>query len=157
MRIPAPRRAFQRRILSTAAVAALSLAALSFAAPSFASGTAALASDRTPLPAAKPSWAKPANDAGAAADSTTYEGYIALDLRDAAGAEAYAAAVSSPGSPLFHHYVAPQRWIAQYAPTKDDLASIVAEIGAAAAFLASSDSSFMTASEIAVDGGLAQI
>lgn len=32
-----------------------------------------------------------------------------------------------------------------------------AEVGAAAAFLASSDSSFMTASELAVDGGLAQI
>ena len=32
-----------------------------------------------------------------------------------------------------------------------------AEVGAAAAFLASSDSSFMTASEVAVDGGLAQI
>jgi NAD(P)-dependent dehydrogenase (short-subunit alcohol dehydrogenase family) len=31
------------------------------------------------------------------------------------------------------------------------------EIGAAAAFLASQDSSFMTASEVAVDGGLAQI
>jgi NAD(P)-dependent dehydrogenase (short-subunit alcohol dehydrogenase family) len=32
-----------------------------------------------------------------------------------------------------------------------------AEIGAVAAFLASQDSSFMTASEIAVDGGIAQI
>ena len=32
-----------------------------------------------------------------------------------------------------------------------------AEIGAAAAFLASEDSSFMTGSELAVDGGLAQI
>ena len=32
-----------------------------------------------------------------------------------------------------------------------------AEIGAVAAFLASRDSSFMTASEVAVDGGLAQI
>ncbi|MDC8748099.1 SDR family oxidoreductase [Xanthomonas campestris] len=32
-----------------------------------------------------------------------------------------------------------------------------AELGAAAAFLASQDSSFMTASELAVDGGLAQI
>src|ERR1700687_568117 len=32
-----------------------------------------------------------------------------------------------------------------------------AEVGAVAAFLASSDSSFMTASEVAVDGGLAQI
>ena len=31
------------------------------------------------------------------------------------------------------------------------------EIGAAAAFLASSDSSFMTASELAIDGGLAQL
>ena len=31
-----------------------------------------------------------------------------------------------------------------------------AEIGAVAAFLASSDSSFMTGSEVAVDGGLAQ-
>jgi NAD(P)-dependent dehydrogenase (short-subunit alcohol dehydrogenase family) len=32
-----------------------------------------------------------------------------------------------------------------------------AEIAAGAAFLASQDSSFMTASELAVDGGLAQI
>jgi NAD(P)-dependent dehydrogenase (short-subunit alcohol dehydrogenase family) len=32
-----------------------------------------------------------------------------------------------------------------------------AEIGAVATFLASNDSSFMTASEVAVDGGLAQI
>ena len=32
-----------------------------------------------------------------------------------------------------------------------------AEIGAVAAFLASADSSFMTGSELAVDGGLAQI
>jgi NAD(P)-dependent dehydrogenase (short-subunit alcohol dehydrogenase family) len=32
-----------------------------------------------------------------------------------------------------------------------------AEIAAAAAFLASPDSSFMTASELAVDGGLAQL
>jgi NAD(P)-dependent dehydrogenase (short-subunit alcohol dehydrogenase family) len=32
-----------------------------------------------------------------------------------------------------------------------------AEIGAAAAFLASPDSSFMTASELAVDGGIAQL
>jgi NAD(P)-dependent dehydrogenase (short-subunit alcohol dehydrogenase family) len=32
-----------------------------------------------------------------------------------------------------------------------------AEVGAVAAFLASQDSSFMTASEVAVDGGLAQI
>ena len=32
-----------------------------------------------------------------------------------------------------------------------------AEVGAAAAFLASDDSSFMTASEVAVDGGLAQL
>ena len=32
-----------------------------------------------------------------------------------------------------------------------------AEIGAVAAFLASSDSSFMTGSEVAVDGGIAQI
>jgi NAD(P)-dependent dehydrogenase (short-subunit alcohol dehydrogenase family) len=32
-----------------------------------------------------------------------------------------------------------------------------AEIAAAAAFLASDDSSFMTGSEVTVDGGLAQI
>ena len=32
-----------------------------------------------------------------------------------------------------------------------------AEIAAVAVFLASSDSSFMTASEVAVDGGLAQL
>jgi NAD(P)-dependent dehydrogenase (short-subunit alcohol dehydrogenase family) len=35
--------------------------------------------------------------------------------------------------------------------------STLGSIGAVAAFLASSDSSFMTASEVAVDGGIAQI
>jgi NAD(P)-dependent dehydrogenase (short-subunit alcohol dehydrogenase family) len=35
--------------------------------------------------------------------------------------------------------------------------AVPAEIGAVAAFLASQDSSFMTASEVAVDGGLAQL
>lgn len=122
MREPSRRRVSTRRILSITAAAA-TLAALVFAP-----GTAALASDRTPLPAAKPSWAKPANDAGTAADSTTFEGYLALDLNDAAGAQAYAAAVSAPGSPLFHRYVSPQRWIDQYAPTKQDLAAVVAEL-----------------------------
>ncbi len=34
---------------------------------------------------------------------------------------------------------------------------LTSEIAAAAAFLASDDSSFMTASEVAVDGGLAQL
>jgi hypothetical protein len=39
----------------------------------------------------------------------------------------------------------------------DVSAAIRLQIGAVAAFLASSDSSFMTASEVAVDGGLAQL
>jgi NAD(P)-dependent dehydrogenase (short-subunit alcohol dehydrogenase family) len=38
-----------------------------------------------------------------------------------------------------------------------ELDAAVAELGAVTAFLASSDSSFMTASEVAVDGGLAQL
>ena len=40
---------------------------------------------------------------------------------------------------------------------QDALDAAPAEIGAVTAFLASSDSSFMTASEVAVDGGLAQL
>jgi NAD(P)-dependent dehydrogenase (short-subunit alcohol dehydrogenase family) len=40
---------------------------------------------------------------------------------------------------------------------QDALDAAPAEIGAVTAFLASSDSSFMTASEVAVDGGLAKL
>ena len=49
------------------------------------------------------------------------------------------------------------RWYITYRLSYRDLAAMMAELGAAAAFLASDDSSFMTASEVAVDGGLAQL
>jgi NAD(P)-dependent dehydrogenase (short-subunit alcohol dehydrogenase family) len=52
---------------------------------------------------------------------------------------------------------AAKRFIAEGAMTPLQRMADPAEIGAVAAFLASSDSSFMTASEVAVDGGLAQI
>lgn len=50
------------------------------------------------------------------------------------------------------------RWVRRFAAiTPLRRMADPSEIGAVAAFLASSDRSFMTASEVAVDGGLAQL
>jgi len=43
---------------------------------------------------------------------------LVLKLRDAAGAKAFATAVSTPGSALFHHYLSDAQWTARFGPTK---------------------------------------
>ena len=108
-----------RRLLSAGAVSAAVLAL------GMAGTTSAQAAGRVSYPDAKPAWASSANAAGASA-ADTIEAEVALTLRDEAGAEALAGAVSTPGSPRFHRYVTPDAWIARYAPSKADLAEVLA-------------------------------
>lgn len=51
---------------------------------------------------------------------------IALDLRDEAGAEAFATAVSTPGDPAYGRFLTPSAWIARFAPTKATFDTAVA-------------------------------
>ncbi len=53
---------------------------------------------------------------------------LVLALQNASGAQAVAQEVSTPGSPLFHHYLTDAQWEAQYGPTQ-------AEVSTAASWL----------------------
>ena len=113
------RRARARRSLSiTAAIATV-------AALAFASAPAAFASDHTSFPGSKPAWAKPANDAGAAPADDTIEGELFFDLKDLAGAESLARAVSTPGSGSYGKYLSPNAWISRFSPDKADYVAVL--------------------------------
>ncbi|WP_217498553.1 S53 family peptidase [Leifsonia sp. C5G2] len=105
-------------VATTTAVVALSLAGTS----------AANAADRVPYAGSVPSWATPANDAGAAAADTTVQGEIYLPLRDQKGAEALAKAVSNPLDRGYRKALSPQQWINRFSPTKADFDSVVSFI-----------------------------
>ncbi|PYI65423.1 hypothetical protein CVV68_18310 [Arthrobacter livingstonensis] len=82
-------------------------------------------SPNTAFPGAVPSWAKPANDQGAAAADTSVEGELFLPLRNPAGAKALAGEVSNPRSSMYQKSLSPAQWIARYSPTKADYANVV--------------------------------
>ncbi|OIH95923.1 hypothetical protein BIU90_17680 [Curtobacterium sp. MCBA15_001] len=85
----------------------------------FAGGPADAAT-RQVLPDSVPAWATPSADAGAVAASTDVEGEVYLPLKDQAGAEALATAVSTPGTAQYRKPLTPAAWIAAYAPSKAD-------------------------------------
>lgn len=100
---------------SLAAALALSLTGVS----------AASAADRTSYAGSVPRWATPANDQGVAAADETFEGELYLPLRNQAGAEALAKAVSSPGAG-YRLGLTPAQWISRFSPTKADSDAVVA-------------------------------
>ena len=101
-------------ITATTALTALSAVA----------GTASAAPGTQEIPGSVPSWAVSANDAGTTAADTSVEGEIYLPLRDQAGAQALATAVSTPGDAKYGKYLTPTQWIGTYAPTRADLKTI---------------------------------
>ncbi|WP_254786964.1 protease pro-enzyme activation domain-containing protein [Curtobacterium sp. MCBA15_001] len=98
---------------------ALTTAACTIGAVLFAGGPADAAT-RQVLPDSVPAWATPSADAGAVAASTDVEGEVYLPLKDQAGAEALATAVSTPGTAQYRKPLTPAAWIAAYAPSKAD-------------------------------------
>ncbi|MGN6744154.1 MAG: S53 family peptidase [Amnibacterium sp.] len=98
----------------------LSTTVLAAAALTVTSVSAANADSSKTFPGSKPTWAKAANDAGSAPAAQTYEGEIGFDLKDLAGAEAFAKAVSTPGSHAYGHTLSPDAWIDRFAPAKSD-------------------------------------
>lgn len=114
------RRALHKRtvgILATAtAVIALSVTGIA----------GANASDRVSYGGSVPKWATSANDAGAAPAAQTVEGELFLPLRNQAGAEALAKAVSSPLNTAFRHGLTAAQWIQRFSPTKADSDALVA-------------------------------
>jgi subtilase family serine protease len=95
-----------------------------------AGAPAAYAADRTAVPGTHPSWATAANKAGAVDPAQKLSFRVYLKLRDQAGAEAAAQAVSSPDNARFRKYLTPAQVRDTYAPTN-------ASVGAVKSWLAS--------------------
>ncbi|CCH76713.1 putative subtilase family serine protease,secreted [Nostocoides japonicum T1-X7] len=66
---------------------------------------------------ATPAWTATAHHVGAVSSGTAQHLSVVLALRDAAGAEALADAVSTPGNAQYGRYLTPAQWRARFAPT----------------------------------------
>ena len=113
-----------RRGLSALAVLAVGAGAL-VAATAGTAGTAdAAPAARHAFPGSVPGFVATAPDAGPSATDTTVEGEVYLSLKDEAGAQAFATAVSTPGNALYGHPLSPAAWISKYSPSRVDLAAV---------------------------------
>ena len=102
-------------LLSGAAVAV----GLSVAVPAAAS-----AASSASLPNSHPSWATPANKVASTTPDSVIQFSVYLKLRDQAGAQAVATAVSDPASSSYRHYLSPAQVRAQYAATDATVQSV---------------------------------
>ena len=82
------------------------------------------ATPRATLDAA-PAWTSGAKQVGETPASAVQRMSVVLKLRDAAGAEALANAVSNPASASYGHYVSAAQWRSKFAPTDAEVASVV--------------------------------
>ena len=85
---------------------------------------AGAAGGRSVLSGARPSWASSSALRGAAPASDTVHLRVYLNYRDPAGLAATAAAVSTPGSAAYGHYLTPAQFRQKYAPSASDAAGV---------------------------------
>jgi subtilase family serine protease len=89
--------------------------AVAAAHPAPSPGRVALAGSLAPAKAR-------AHPAGSVAAKSTVRFSLALTLRNATGARAFVRQVSSPGSPLYRHYLTDAQWVARFGPTTASVA-----------------------------------
>jgi subtilase family serine protease len=92
--------------------------ALSFMAGTATAAVSSSPSGRVALKGSAVPAQELAHPSGAVSAKSTVSFDLSLKLRNAAGAEAFVRAVSSPGSKSFHHYLTDAQWLARYGPTK---------------------------------------
>jgi subtilase family serine protease len=110
-------------VLLSCAAAAVGLSVAVPAAAS-AAGTAS-------LPNSHPSWATPGNKVAATTTDSRIGFSVYLKMRDQAGAEALATAVSDPNSSAYGHYLSPAQVRARYAATDATVSSVRHWLGSA--------------------------
>ena len=76
------------------------------------------------LPGSVPSWATPAHRVGSADGSQQVGFRVYLSNRDAAGAAAYAQAVSTKGNPAYGKFLTPAQFRSRFSPTNTDVARV---------------------------------
>jgi subtilase family serine protease len=108
-----------RRLLIAGAVGILTCSGLATAS------TAHAATPRTAIPDTEPTWATASNATPAPAATTgIVNARIYLAGVNSAGLSAYATAASTPGNPLYRHYLTPAQVQAGYGPTTGQVAAI---------------------------------
>src|SRR5581483_8255446 len=70
-----------------------------------------------------PAWTAAATALGPASAASTVNFSVAIAPRDAAGAQAFADAVSDPHSASYRHYLTPQQYTARFGATASDVAA----------------------------------
>jgi subtilase family serine protease len=111
------RRTYVRGAIGVA-VAALGLAAVAVPA------NAASSSPSVALKGTVPSWAKASTAHGAVSAKTQLRLTVVLNLRNAAGAAALAAAVSDPSSAAYRSYLSASAFRSRYAPTDSQVSQV---------------------------------
>ena len=111
---------------AVAATAALALGAGALAAATAGPAAAAPSATRHAYPGSVPAFVRTAPDVGPTPvpAETTAEGEVYLPLKDEAGAQALATAVSTPGNAAYRHPLSPSAWIARFAPSQSDLTAV---------------------------------
>src|SRR4051794_38626038 len=104
----------RRRRALTAAAVALPLVAAGLGA----TGTAAQANARQTLTGTKPAWAKASAERGKTASDQRIDVRVWLSGRDAKGLDAYAQAVSTPGSRQYRRFLTPQQFNQRFGATE---------------------------------------
>ena len=110
-------------VLLSCAAAAVGLS-VAVPAAAGAAGTAA-------LPNSHPRWATPSNKVAATTADSRVGFSVYLKMRDQAGAEAVAAAVSDPNSSSYGHYLSPAQVRARYGATDATVQSVRQWLGSA--------------------------
>lgn len=89
-----------------------------------ASSTSGASAGRAAIAAGRPAWATAAADRGAVPASQELALRVVLNLRDEAGAEQEALAVSTPGNAAYGKFLTPDQFRAAYAPTNAQVAAV---------------------------------
>lgn len=89
-----------------------------------AGSPAAFANDRSTVAGSHPDWATPQNRAGNADTAKKLSFRVYLKMRDRAGAEAAARAVSDPSSPSFRKYLSTAQVRQRYAPQASSVSAV---------------------------------
>jgi subtilase family serine protease len=114
-------------LVTSTGIAAMT-AGFSSATTPVAASTSSISSSphhgRITLSGSKPSWATAAHRVGPAKAAHEVAFRVYLHNRDAAGAEAYARAVSTKGNPLYGKFLTPAQYRARYSPTDASVARV---------------------------------
>jgi subtilase family serine protease len=106
----------RRRRALTAAAVALPLVAAALSATGMAE-----ANDRKAVAGTKPAWARASADRGRTDSKQRLDAKVWLSGRDPKGLDAYAQAVSTPGSPQYRRFLSPQQFNQRFGATKQQV------------------------------------